>query len=527
MGLFTPFAYIRNKVLAGPVFNPNDLANLTFWIDFSDSNFYTTSGTDITEVYSKVAGATSHTLNRVNVSNNFYTLADSLSNSSLKSAKVVTRPTTYRASSWNTATDAAIVLGPKTNTTSNPDGTMFVVYNRGSISTAGYLISRFTGTVDRGVQYNLATGTPQTDIIGYDQNSPAYQFYNTTDDTNVILTRVNNGANSTIYNGAAQMEVAAKNDAQNRTTRQFHNIGMFGSPTAVGDTTPVNIQYCEVIMYNRVLTDLERNQVITYLANKWNIGVATDVDAQAFLTATGITDATTVNAINSLVIALKGSGLWTKMAAIYPFVGGTATTHKYNLKDPRDLDAAYRISFSGGWTHSSAAGITPNGTNASADTFFTYTPGTAINDFALSYWTTTTTMQANIGGLLTFGANTSEFNSYAILLNRTNVNWYSNMGADAQGANFSYSNVGQSGLGIASRTSTTSNKIYRNGVLLATNASTNTGTWPARNVHFGNPTSTVYTTMNSIFASISTGLTDDEASRLYLAAQNFQTMLGR
>jgi hypothetical protein len=224
-------------------------------------------------VYSKVGGATSHTLNRVNVSNNYYTLADSLSNSSLKSAKVVTRPTTYRASSWNTATDAAIVLGPKTNTSSYPNGTMFVVYNRGSISTAGYLISRYTGTVDRGVQYNLATGTPKTDIIGYDQNSPAYQYYNTNNDDNAILVRVNNDTTSTIYNGLVEQASNAKNDLQNRTTRQFHNLGMFGSPTAVGDTTPANIQYCEVIMYNRVLTNAERMQVTNYLSSKWNIAL--------------------------------------------------------------------------------------------------------------------------------------------------------------------------------------------------------------------------------------------------------------
>ena len=273
MGLFTPFAYIKNKVAAAPVFNPNDLTNLTFWIDFSDPTFYTTSGTDITEVYSKVAGATSHTLNRVNVSNNFYTLSDSLSNSSLKSAKVVTRPTTYRASSWNTADNNAIVLGPKTDTTSNPDGTMFVVYNRGSISTAGYLISRFTGTNDRGVQYNLATGTPQTDIIGYDFNLPTYQYYNTNNDANAILVRVNNGTTSTIYNNGEVETSGTRNDAQNRTTRQFHNLGMFGSPTAVGDTTPVNIQYCEVIMYNRVLTDSEIATVNAYLSNKWNIAL--------------------------------------------------------------------------------------------------------------------------------------------------------------------------------------------------------------------------------------------------------------
>ncbi len=99
-----------------------------------------------------------------------------------------------------------------------------------------------------------------------------------------------------------------------------------------------------------------------------------DADAQAFITAAGITDATQQQAINTLVVDMKGYGIWTKMKAIYPFVGGTATTHKYNLKDPRDLDAAFRLSFNGGWTHSSN-GALPNGSNAYADTYFSQLNG--------------------------------------------------------------------------------------------------------------------------------------------------------
>jgi len=92
------------------------------------------------------------------------------------------------------------------------------------------------------------------------------------------------------------------------------------------------------------------------------VGLTTDADAQAFITAAAITDATQQAAIDTLVKGMKADGIWTKMKAIYPFVGGTATTHKWNLKDPRDLDAAFRLVFNGGWTHSST-GATPNGTN--------------------------------------------------------------------------------------------------------------------------------------------------------------------
>jgi hypothetical protein len=267
---FAPFAF-QNSQVSAPTFDPNSISNLTFWVDFSNPNFYTTSGSSIIDVYSLVAGTTGHTLSRVNVSNNYYTLTAGLSNSSLNTAKVVTRPTTYRASSWNTNSDAAIVQGPKTNTTSFPDGTTFMVLNRGTISTAGYLLSRFNNSTDRGVMYNVATGATNTNIISYDFNSPAYLFYDTTASAHNILTRVNNGATATIYRGSTQTGTGSKNDTQNRTTRQFHNIGMFGSPTGAGDTTPVNTQYCEILMYNRVLDSTELTTVWNYLSNKWSI----------------------------------------------------------------------------------------------------------------------------------------------------------------------------------------------------------------------------------------------------------------
>lgn len=78
-----------------------------------------------------------------------------------------------------------------------------------------------------------------------------------------------------------------------------------------------------------------------------------DEDALAFLNAAGITDNTQKLAVNQLVLDLKAAAIWDDIIALWPFVGGTATTHKYNLKDPRDLDAAYRLTFNGTLTHSS------------------------------------------------------------------------------------------------------------------------------------------------------------------------------
>ena len=127
-------------------------------------------------------------------------------------------------------------------------------------------------------------------------------------------------------------------------------------------------------------------------------GGAIDPDAQAFLMAAGIVDATITSAINNLVVGLKGASLWTKMKAIYPFVGGTATTHKFNLKDPRDLDVAFRLTFFGGITHS-ANGVQGNGTNGYANTHLSNTAFTLNSFFGGGY------SRTNYSGLDTiFGA---------------------------------------------------------------------------------------------------------------------------
>jgi len=83
--------------------------------------------------------------------------------------------------------------------------------------------------------------------------------------------------------------------------------------------------------------------------------VVSDSNAQAFVNAAVITDTTQANAVNNLVIGLKADGLWTNMTAIYPFVGGTASTHKWNLRNT----ATNQLTFFGGFTHN-ANGVTGN-----------------------------------------------------------------------------------------------------------------------------------------------------------------------
>ncbi len=94
--------------------------------------------------------------------------------------------------------------------------------------------------------------------------------------------------------------------------------------------------------------------------------------------------------LNRHILELKGIGainttvnFWDKFPAIYPYLGGTSSTNKFNLKDPRDADAAFRLVFSGGFTHS-GAGCAGNGTNGYANTKLIPNTSLSLNDTSMN-----------------------------------------------------------------------------------------------------------------------------------------------
>ena len=251
---------------------------------------------------------------------------------------------------------------------------------------------------------------------------------------------------------------------------------------------------------------------------------STDPDAQAFITAASITDSTQQSAINTLVTDLKGYGVWSKMKAIYPFVGGTASAHKWNLKDPRDLDAAFRLVFSGGWTHSST-GALPNGTNAAADTFYIPSTNGILNSAHLSYYSRT---QNNINNQIEIGVDSAGHNYFLILFWDSTYKRFYNIN---QAASTLFADTNTQGFFLGNRQGATDIDGWRQGVkeINGTESSSQLGTNKvkigARGGNFG--TNSNYSSKECAFASIGDGLTDTEAANFYTAVQAFQTTLGR
>jgi len=247
---------------------------------------------------------------------------------------------------------------------------------------------------------------------------------------------------------------------------------------------------------------------------------AIDPDASAFLTAAGITSPTITSAINTLVLSFKSAGVWTKMRAIYPLVGGTATTHKFNLKDPRDLNAAYRLQFFGGVTHDSN-GITSNGTNAYADTF--------LND--LTHLTNTNkSISMYIRNVLTVGSPMGIINSRGVVSNRFYPEFlgldYSTLGLAQSGRSIAGP---QKGFFTLSKSVSGSFKYYRPGTAAITVSGTNQSNLNANYYLLGsnNMGTTEYSLANLAFASIQESLNDTEEANFRTAIIAFETTLSR
>lgn len=246
-----------------------------------------------------------------------------------------------------------------------------------------------------------------------------------------------------------------------------------------------------------------------------------DADATAFITAAGISDSNQEAAIRTLVGSLKYNSLWAKLDAIYPMVGGTATAHKFNLKDPRDLDAAYRLDFTGGWTHS-ATGALPNGTNALADTHVMADYMGTTNDMGIAYYSRT----VSAGNYVEMGARdavgTVDLDiSFA-------GQFYAHIGN--LGQQMTYANTASDGFYNLSRVSSTDFRAFRNGTQTGINGSFNSNTLVNRPIYLAalnDSVAPIYSNRECAFASIGKGFTVAEAATYYTIIQVFQTTLSR
>jgi len=247
-------------------------------------------------------------------------------------------------------------------------------------------------------------------------------------------------------------------------------------------------------------------------------GGGVDPDAQAFITAAAITDPTQQAAINTLVVDLKGYSIWTKMKALYPFVGGTASSNSFNLRNT----AQFQITWNGGVTHNSN-GVTFNGTNGYGNTGYNLSTNSTITNISGGVYNRST---GNTGA--SFGAINAGFQGLQLSIKFSDNNTY--YGANDFILTGSGNHVSdRRGFFIVNRESLTSKRFYRNGASITSANPGGNDANPNTNVLLGARGAQIdsYDSGNYAFHFLGDTLTPTEAANFYTAVQAFQTTLGR
>jgi hypothetical protein len=361
--------------------------------------------------------------------------------------------------------------------------------------------------------------------------------YTSSNQTVVLTTFSNTGSQNIVYAMSASVASGSWNIVHGTFGSQLAALYVNGLNATTAVTTGSTVGYnasnrlyvglnfgstsgyysgsiANIIVNNADLNLTSVNRNYNALASRFGLRVVqsgvTDIDALNFINATGIENFTQTSAINTLVVGLKANNLWNKMRVIYPFVGGTATTHKYNLKDP----TLYPINWLGAILHGPTGVTFLNGGYGDVPTFNTNI--LSQNNTSFSYYNKTTLTTADtrffIGntGLqagFTFGA------GYAEIFGG-NINTLGN-------------SIGVIGYSIFSRTNSADFSYYRDSSLITTVTRTS-----------GAPNSSTFTigslsgaqnstTQLSTFTTVGDGLSASEVTTLNTLVQAYQTTLGR
>jgi hypothetical protein len=245
-----------------------------------------------------------------------------------------------------------------------------------------------------------------------------------------------------------------------------------------------------------------------------------DPDALAYFTAAGITDATEKNAVNQLVLDLKGTGsttnntnIWDSMYAVYPLSPTSLSASAFNLKDPTK-----NITWFNSPTHA-ITGITGNGSTMYGNTSYNpITEGWSESNVGLTYSGEFSAEDYPIGSRI----GTPFFAIRNILAGGIKASLIL-----SQVPNAAQSPSTARDITTGSRTSTTSSKIFTNGVEIDEFVNPETNIMPNGDIFILglNLNGSLFAAFAGEidFAAIHTGLTNNQAKDLADAITNYNT----
>ena len=268
-----------------------------------------------------------------------------------------------------------------------------------------------------------------------------------------------------------------------------------------------------------------------------------DIDATAYLNALAIPNDGNVfspytltgsqiwTLTNNLFVGLKTDGIYTKIKAMYPMLGGTASLHKFNAVNPLDTDAAFRLTFNGGWTHS-ATGAKGNGVDGYAETHFNPRTELSKDNVAMGYYCRTSINDNTSEALFGNYGSAAGDNGYYTLWPYYNNKPLFRIGNDGDllnkvGSEF---NV-RVGLFSIVNDAVNTGKLYENGTLNYTDTSDITETPSSNSMYINannnNGSPIFYSDAECAMFYLAPKLDATEMANLYNSVQAFQTSLNR
>jgi len=193
---------------------------------------------------------------------------------------------------------------------------------------------------------------------------------------------------------------------------------------------------------------------------------------------------------------------------------------KFNLKNPVDTDAGFRLTYNGNW-NPGYSGTKPDGITAYGNAF--------IRNNAMSSSSIHLSAYSRTNATGTDGAIIGNSTAYYNLLRLKDSSNNFRGGINASTLN-TVSNPNSTGYYIGLRTSPTSNRFFKNNILLGI-LTDNVVVDSNDPIYIGaihrSGGATFYDNKEIAFATIGDGLTDYEAKALYWIVQKYQTTLGR
>ena len=228
-----------------------------------------------------------------------------------------------------------------------------------------------------------------------------------------------------------------------------------------------------------------------------------------------------------LIKNMKAIGTWDLCNAVYGFVGGTADSHKWNWKDLRDVDAAFRLTYSGTVTHS-ANGMQGNGTNGIANTFLSPSTSLTANNTHLSIY-----FNNNIqGDIIDISSSESgRTREFTFTSGYTGFGCISDM-YDVNNGRLIGTNTRYDGYFISNKISNISHTVYRNSSPIGFKSAISGLILPSISVKLMafvelGFNATNFSNRRQAFTTIGAGLTDTQAQQQSQIVTNAQNILNR